>query len=242
MLTRLILAIQSLTRLHLASIPWDEVNFGRSTAFFPMVGLLLGGIMWAVAETTGRYYPALVVAVLIVGAEIIITGGMHLDGFMDSMDGLFSGRPRERKLEIMRDSRVGANGVIAVVVLMLLKITLLVQLPKPFWAVLPLMAATGRWANVYCLRMFPYARAEGLGKAYQKYTTLPDVLFAFLVVLTAGYLLLGLEGLLLPVAATMFVHLLARQINHTLGGLTGDTYGAIIEITEVVILMLIYIS
>lgn len=241
MFTRLVLAIQGLTRLHIVTVPWDEVNFGRSTAFFSLVGLMIGTILWAVSEVAGKYYPAPVVAVLLLGAEMVITGGMHLDGFMDSMDGLFSGRPQERKLEIMRDSRVGANGVMAVVVLLLLKFTLLIDLPKPAWAVLPLMAALGRWANVYCLIAFPYARPEGLGKAYQKHTALPDVLFALLVAVVAAYLLLGVEGLVVAGVATLLVHLMGRQINSTLGGLTGDTYGAIIEITEVVTLLAVYI-
>lgn len=241
MLTRLVLAIQSLTRLHIAAVPWDEVNFGRSTAFFPIVGLLIGGILWAVSEVAGKIYPTTVVAVLLVGAEIILTGGMHLDGFMDSMDGLFSGRPRERKLEIMRDSRVGANGVMAGVVLLLLKFALLIQLPKPVWAVLPLMTVLGRWANVYCLRIFPYARPEGLGKAYQKHTTLTDVLFAIAVVMVSAYLLLDIRGIIIAGVSTLFVHLMGRQISHTLGGLTGDTYGALIEITEIVTLLLVYV-
>lgn len=241
MFTRLVFAIQSLTRIPICNIPWDEYNFGRSTAYFTIVGLMIGALLSAVYEIACYFYPPLIAAGLLLAAELMLTGGMHLDGFMDSMDGLFSGRPRERKLEIMRDSRVGANGVMAAAILFLLKFSLLANLPKPGWAVLTLMPAVGRGANLLALIGFPYARPEGLGKAYQKYTTKLDAAFAFAVLITAALILFGLPGGLVIAGLTFVVYATARQMSKTLGGLTGDTYGALIELTEVLFLLLIYV-
>ncbi len=241
MLTRFVMAIQSLTRIHIRQLAWDEVNHGRSTAFFSTVGLLIGGILWAVAEIASNFYPPTIVAILLITTEIIITGGMHFDGFMDSMDGLFSGRSRERMLEIMRDSRVGAYGAMSAIILILLKYNLLLELPDSKLAILLLMPAFGRWAIVYAMKVFPYARPEGLGKAYQNYTTLTDVMFCFTIAALAAYFLLSFKGLIILGLISLFVHLLWSKVNKILGGLTGDIYGAIIETTEVLVLLLFYL-
>ncbi|HEX3032073.1 MAG TPA: adenosylcobinamide-GDP ribazoletransferase [Bacillota bacterium] len=240
MLSRFVVAVQSLTRLHLYDVEWNEENYGRSSAFFTIVGLLIGTILWAVYAAAGKHFPVEVVAALLIAAELIITGGMHLDGFMDSMDGLFSGRSRERKLEIMKDSRVGANGVMAVVIMLLLKYTLLLHLPEPAAGVLILVPAIGRWSDVYAFRLFPYARPEGLGRAMPQYTKTSDLSFALMVLIAAAFWLLRIKGLVLVVLVTLLVHLMARQITKTLGGLTGDIYGFLIELTQVLALFFIY--
>ncbi|HEX3032952.1 MAG TPA: adenosylcobinamide-GDP ribazoletransferase [Bacillota bacterium] len=240
-ISRFVTAVQSLTRLHIMNVEWNEEDYGRSSAYFTLVGMLIGTILWAVWATAGKHFPTEVVSALLIVAHLLITGGMHLDGFMDSMDGLFSGRSRERKLEIMKDSRVGANGVMAVVVLLLYKYTLLLHLPQNALAVLVLMPAFGRWANVYVFRRFPYARPDGLGKAMVKYTALTDVLFALLVLTAASFWLLGIPGLVMLGVLTLLVHLMASRITATIGGTTGDIFGFLIEISEVIFLTMIYI-
>ncbi|MHB8172683.1 MAG: adenosylcobinamide-GDP ribazoletransferase, partial [Thermincolia bacterium] len=146
MLIRIIMALQNITRVYIYPVQFDEVKFGQASAFFPLVGLMIGAGLYSIYHVGAGFFPMEVVVALVLVGQIFITGGMHLDGWMDSMDGLFSGRPRERKLEIMRDSRVGANGVIGLFALLLFKYTLLLNLPvKPLIALL-LMGVVSRWA------------------------------------------------------------------------------------------------
>ncbi|MFA7467427.1 MAG: adenosylcobinamide-GDP ribazoletransferase, partial [Desulfotomaculaceae bacterium] len=118
-------ALQHLTRIRLYQGAFDDRAFGRSPVFFPAVGLLLGLLLWLAKVFFDLVFPDPLVAALLVVTMAVLTGGIHLDGFMDTMDGVLSGRPREKKLEIMRDSRVGSHGVVAGIIIVLAKLTLL---------------------------------------------------------------------------------------------------------------------
>ena len=124
--------------------------------------------MWALYSLANSYIPVSLLMLMLVIFEFLFTGGLHADGFMDTCDGLFSGRDRERKLEIMKDSRVGSNGVVGFVFLTLLKWQLLVNLPI---YVVPLvlvsMPLLSRYTMVISIQKFPYARPEGIGKFLQ---------------------------------------------------------------------------
>ncbi|MDA8234801.1 MAG: adenosylcobinamide-GDP ribazoletransferase [Clostridia bacterium] len=241
MLTRLLMALQNITRIYIYPVKFDEVKFGQASAFFPLVGLIIGAALYSIYHVSAKVFPMEVVAALVVVGQIFITGGMHLDGWMDSMDGLFSGRSRERKLEIMRDSRVGANGVIGLVALLLLKYTLLLHLPVDPLTALLLMGVVSRWAMVYTFRFFPYARSEGMGRAYKAYTGWREFLVATATVVVAVYLVAQVQGLILLGLICLLTHFIARQVTHTIGGMTGDTYGATSEGMEVATLFLLYI-
>jgi adenosylcobinamide-GDP ribazoletransferase len=219
-------------------LEFDEKKFGQATSYFPAVGLILGVIIYWIWNL-GNFINYGVAAALAVIAGAVLTGGMHLDGWMDSLDGLLSGRNRERKLEIMRDSRSGAMGVIGVVCLLLLKYSLLLNIPpqKAFpWIVLtPIIA---RWCMVYAIRFFPYARPEGFGKAYQENTGNLQILLASIctiIPIVYFYHFIGLGMLLVFLVIT---HILAAKIHKSIGGLTGDTYGAITEFMEVMVLLI----
>ena len=127
------IGLQFLTRIHLVrQTVWTAEDFGRSTRFFPLVGLVLGicyaFAAWILVSVLGMR--ALTAALLLI-LPLLLTGGLHADGFMDTADGVFSGRERERKLEIMKDSRVGSFGVVSFVLLMFLRFALLLQPPVP---------------------------------------------------------------------------------------------------------------
>jgi len=243
MISGAIFALQNLTRIYIINLTWDEKKFGRSTAYFPLVGLIIGIFLFAIYAVGIKYYPPLVVAALIMVAQLMVTGGMHLDGFMDSMDGLFSGRQRERKLEIMKDSRVGANGVMALGLLFLLKFSLLVSLVQLddyfILAILILMGTLSRWSMVYAIKSFPYLTKEGLGTFYKKYTGTKEFLIATIITLIIVGGFLKLHGLILFLIVLGFTFLMARQTVKTIGGLTGDTYGAFTEMLEVIILLIL---
>lgn len=241
-----ITGLQFLTRLRIyREEEWSAERFGRSVVYFPLVGAVIGALLagsyWLLAVYLPMVhfaFPPHALAAFLVGAHILITGGLHCDGFMDTMDGIFSGRTRERMLEIMKDSRVGANGVTAFVLFILLKWSLLrdvsaARLP----AVLFLMPVIGRLVMVIGITSFPYARQDGMGKAFAQYAGKTALAAAgvYTVVLVSFF---GMATLLLCLAAVAAGLGIAVYISRQLGGLTGDTYGAITELTELVVLFL----
>src|SRR5947209_8332205 len=208
--------------------------------YFPLVGLLLALLLWLLVLVLAPLVPQLVLAALLVVALVILTGGLHLDGLMDSCDGLFGGSTRERKLEIMRDSRVGSFGVLGATCLLLLKFALFASvsahaLPLALLIALP----SARWAMVLVLRVFPGARTTGLGAAFHQAITTERLLatgiIALAIVLSTGQFI----GLLVWLAVTFTALILGFWITRSIGGLTGDSYGAIEEVAEVVALLVL---
>lgn len=241
-----ITGLQFLTRIRIyREVEWSAERFGRSVVYFPLVGAVIGALLasgcWLLATYLPLFhftFPPHALAACLVVAHIVITGGLHCDGFMDTMDGIFSGRSRERMLEIMKDSRVGANGVTAFALLILLKWSLLLDMPvAKLPAVLFLMPVIGRLVMVIGITSFPYARPDGMGKAFAQHAGKTSLMAAgvYTAALTS---LFGAATLLLCLAAVGAGVGIAVYISRQLGGLTGDTYGAITELTELVVLFL----
>ncbi len=210
---------------------------------FPLVGLFIGAL--SVGSGFAAYYlfGAPVHAVAAVAATSIVTAGFHLDGLADTCDALFSWRTRERKLEIMKDSRIGAMGAVALVLVIALKITALLALGEQWWIGALLSPVFGRWAEIYGIARFPAAKNEGLASDVQTSDPsghLPPA--SGLTVVAATPLLYYGEWYLLLTAfgaAFLVIHWFADAITESLGGLTGDVYGAMSEIGEVVALLAI---
>lgn len=248
-----ITALQFLTRLHFVDQhDLTAADFGRSTRWFTLVGAVLGicyGLTWTVMYfffgLHASTHPVIAAVCLIV--PILLTGAIHCDGFMDTMDGLFSGRERERKLEIMKDSRTGSFGVTAFVCIMLFNYAVFVSLP-PFWQLqsLVVMPVIGRLAMVGAVSCFPYARPEGMGKIFSDMADTKTLVTALTVTVLwiAGWCLLqipdGLQVMSIAAASLVFASvcgllcafLFARYACRQLGGLTGDVYGAVTMLSE----------
>ncbi len=230
--------------LSLLSLPGSRRLFAAESAttapltggeYFPLVGLLLALLLGLLSRLLGLLTPQLVEAALLVVALTVLTGGLHLDGLMDSCDGLFGGRTRERQLEIMRDSRVGSFGVLAGACALLLKWACLASLSKN--AILPILCVTlpsARWTLVLVLRVFPGARPGGIGASFRQDITQQKLALACVLALTIVLLSERLAGLLVWSIATGTALGLGTWITRRLGGLTGDTCGAIAEIAEIV--------
>lgn len=232
-----IVSLQFLTRFSIYRGAYDERAYGRAPLFYPLVGLIMG-VLWLLLYLAAvRLFPPPVTAALLTAGMVVFSGGLHLDGFMDTMDGVFSGRPREKMLEIMRDSRVGAFGAIALAVLLLVKYAVLLSLPARLMPhILPVVPALSRWGMVYAVARFPYARPQGLGRLQVQYTGAKELVLATLQAAAAAALA-GPAGLILFLLALGAAHGLCRALAAQLGGLTGDTYGAVNEILEVVLLL-----
>ncbi len=211
----------------------------RAQIFFPLVGLLLGLGLAGLDSLFSYLWPPAVVNALLVTCLVIATGALHLEGFLDSCDGLFGGSTRERRLEIMRDKHVGAFAVSGGSLLILLKwVTLLSLSPPERFSLLVLFPALSRWSMVLVIYAFPYARTEGLGTDFHRGTTGQRVLISGGITLGGVSVFAGLQGLVFLVVASGLAWLIGLLMSKRLGGLTGDTYGAINEIIEVTTLLL----
>jgi len=230
-------ALQFLTRIRL--VRQDSVTpaaFGASVKYFPLVGAVIGALLAAFWHLTAHHLSIHTLAAALIVIEIALTGGLHCDGLMDSADGLLSGRPREQMLEIMKDSRVGAHGVVAFVLLILAKWSLFLDLlPSAPLTALFVMPILGRLAMVIAIVVFPYARPAGIGKAFADGAGLPALAVAAATAL-ACVLPLGLAAILALAASVLFALAFGRGAARALGGLTGDIYGAVSELGEVVVL------
>lgn len=235
-----ILALQFLTRLPIpVQVEYTQECLVRGTVFFPVVGLVLGGILCGLYYLFRLFLPTLATGALLLGFSIYLTGGMHLDGLMDTADGFGSGRPREKMLEIMRDSRVGAMGVIAGFTVIVVKFSLFASLPANPYGILLLAPVLSRFGMVYAITMFPYGRSEsGLGKPFVENLTRRQMLIAGIVTGIIAYLCAGINALVVLLIFLVFLFLFCVRIAKKLGGLTGDTYGAVNELGEVLVLLL----
>ncbi|NUU78722.1 adenosylcobinamide-GDP ribazoletransferase [Paenibacillus xylanilyticus] len=248
----------------------------ESVVYYPLVGAAIGLCVWLSGAITGALLPSFPAAVLTLTLWVWLTGGLHLDGWMDTADGLLSYRTRERMLEIMKDSRVGAMGVIACVLLLMMKAALIADfIAHGSWlygALLILPMIWSRWFMVYAISAWPNARGDdglavlfkGLGERKEvqraRSSAIGLTILAAVITLAAVWIFepdtsmvgeLAIEsGLgtlpwwLYPIAAVIFVPLaayligrfVAGRISERLGGLTGDTYGAMNELLEAALL------
>jgi len=245
MLRRLTLAVTFLTGIPLpVRGEVSPADLWRSMGWYPLVGLGLGFAAWGSYAGLLELLPSLVAAVLVVLLLEAVTRGLHMDGLMDTADGVLSGAPRERALEIMKDSGVGAMGVVAAVLILVLKVAALGALTRAD-AAAPLLAGwcAARALPAVDVYAWPYARASGTGEAFTRERTPGPVAMAA-GLLVAGvvatlFVTLAVDGAgtwyagIVVVAIAMAVALLVQAaVAKRLGGLTGDVYGMGIELAE----------
>src|SRR5579859_2949961 len=174
----------------------ETAPFVIGCEYFPLVGLLLAALLWLLVLLFSRV-PGLALTALLVVALVILTGGLHLDGLMDSCDGLFGGATRERKLEIMRDSRVGSFGVLGALCILLLKFALLASIPVSSLPLALLLALPlARWSMALALHVNPPARSTGLGAAYHHAITTRRMLITGLISLAIALIFGHFTGLI----------------------------------------------
>ena len=245
------LAIRFLTIFPIASFPLSnnnnqdeeedlEENFANSMAFFPLVGMLIG-VLLVILRRIFYYLPVspLVGDTLILIVWIWLSGGLHLDGFADSVDGFLGGHDKEEILKIMKDSSTGAKGVVALVSLLLLKFVLLIETPLFLKdAVLFFTPTIGRWSMVIAAFIGKPARLKNsMGKLFMDYVGWRELAFASLTMSVIGILLFRLYFLHLVIIGIGIVLLILKYCQKRIGGISGDILGAINEIVEVSILL-----
>lgn len=234
-------AIAFFTRI---PVPWlqpSEVAWKKSVNWYPAVGVVIGLLLWGVQQAGLYLFSPWLAAILTLGVWIYITGGLHLDGWMDLADGLGSSRPREQVLAIMKDSRVGAMGVLAAILLLLIKAGGIAELAHPGWGLmLVFVPAAARTHVLLSIHLWPYLSADkGIGKGISEGLSLLSIVIGYVLLFAAGWLVGGWHVLTAVLISLLFALAFSRSVAGKLGGLNGDCYGAVIESSEAVMLLVL---
>ena len=239
-MTSFFAAFAFLTRIPVPrNVDRSMTRVAAAQAWFPAVGLIIGLLLLGIDEAANRALPRASVDVLLVVALVIVTGGLHLDGLSDAADGLFGGHTPAQRLEIMRDVHIGAFGVIAIICVLAMKWAGFQSLPGDVRAeAIVLAPCVARFAVLLPALLAPPARAEGLGAAMREHPPFA-VVIAMAIALAAAMLLLGVGGAYVMACAIVCAAGVAFVARRMAGGITGDLYGATIEISEAVTLLFI---
>lgn len=239
-----LIALQFLT-----IIPWRQErqpsaeDLGRSIAFFPTIGLLIGILLMAINLMLAEHLPQGVLNVLLLLGLTITTGAIHLDGLADTIDGLAGGKNREESLSIMKEGRIGALGSVGLIFLILLKYISLNSIPTGLKnQALIMMVVTGRWSMVPMSFFSSYARKEnGTGRPFVNFVTAVDLGAATLMALLISIILFYIKGLIIILIVGLITFMATIFFKQRLGGVTGDVLGATNEVNEALCLLTILV-
>jgi adenosylcobinamide-GDP ribazoletransferase len=210
-------------------------ELGAAVGWFPLVGVFLGLILAVGDGLFALVFPPPARCALILTLWVLLTAALHLDGFLDTCDGLLGGWTPAKRLEIMRDERVGAFALTGGALLLILKFSGLLSLPNR-WEVLILAPTLGRWGMSLAIVAFPYARKEGLGLSMKSHAGWLELILATMITLPVAWMIASWTGLALFGVAALTVGLGAYSTLKLIPGLTGDIYGALNELVEVIVL------
>ena len=240
-----VIALQFLTRIPVqSSVQWQGPVMGRSVLYYPLVGLLIG-LMLVLLFNLLAQQSLLLSAAILLAVWVLITGGLHLDGLADSADAWAGGLgSKARTLEIMKDPRSGALAIVMLVLALLVKFSALVAaFEHNQWQAILVAPILGRSAVVLLFLTTPYVREQGLGSDMAKHLPTKASWLVLLVVSGFVFFISGLQLSVLAIAAAMMMFWgLRRMMLARIGGMTGDTAGALIELVEVLVLLVMVIE
>lgn len=234
----LVFALGFLTSIPVRTPVLRSGELGRAAIWFPFVGLIIGAVLAGAQLIVTRWFPPLLAGALIVSVWIALTGGLHLDGLADCGDGLLSATSRERRLEIMRDPRLGTFGGMALVMHLLIKTLAVASLGAPF--ALLLAPALARWLMLFVAQQ-PSARPGGLGAEFAAGLT-KSIRFGAAIIPILLCVLGAPRSIFAALAAIGVTASLVRFTTARLGGVTGDVLGMTIEVVETVVLLVFCIN
>jgi adenosylcobinamide-GDP ribazoletransferase len=238
-----LLAFQFLTILPIRIKEAPASKLARAPLYFPLIGFFLGAMLvWINSIMSLFNFPQLSADIILVITLAAITGGIHLDGLADTADAFLSGKSREEMLMIMRDPHIGTMGVLSMTSVLLLKISLLLAMPASLKAAsLLLMCVLSRWSLVLSMFLFPYARSNGKARVFIEGMNAKIFIISTVIACLLGFLTWQMRGLLVMAVVCAVVFLLGRFILRRIGGITGDTLGAVNELAEVAVLCVVII-
>lgn len=211
---------------------------GAAVMYYPVIGLILGAIVYALFSAGEGLFPSVHFFVLLFGLWVLLYGAIHLDGFADTVDGLFA--PKEKALEVMKDPNVGAMGMIFTALFLLAKLSSFMALPD--MALFILVPLLGRFSAVAAIRYFPYVRKEGMGSLARAELTGPLFWTAALMMLLLGAAFGSALFLVMLGVSLVATWLLGSWLTKRFGGLSGDMYGFIIEMNELLLLNVLILA
>lgn len=264
-----LLLLSFMTRIPMPKIDYDEEKLGKSMKLFPLVGIVIGFILlffsivfsYILSNLSFSAFLPIIILVVIL-TDLISTGALHLDGLADTFDGIFSYRSKHKMLEIMKDSRLGSNGALALILYFLIKFVLLYSLfiedqGEASFVILtyPVVA---RLCSVISCASAPYARGSGMGKTFVDNTKASGVIIALLITVVYSSAMLyhitfphalpsdlvirklGVNLLIIAILG-LFAFSFSKLIERKIGGITGDTLGALLEISSLVYIFLVIV-
>jgi adenosylcobinamide-GDP ribazoletransferase len=236
-----LIALQFLTIIPVPfSFRCEERDLGRSMAFFPLVGLFLGALLVGVDFILTPWLPRPVTDLLLITLLSAVTGALHLDGLADVCDGLAARGSRERLLTVMKDSRIGAVGVVGLVLALLLKYQALLQIPLEYKReVLLFFPLVARFSQVQMTVGARKARADGLGSVFIDTAGIWQFVIAGVITLACAWLLLDLSGIYCCLTLYLFTSGLKWWFHRKIGGITGDIIGCVSELNEILALVVV---
>lgn len=267
-----LLLLSFMTRIPMPKIEYDEEKLGKSMKYFPVVGIIVGFILLFFCIifnfilkniSYSAVLPLMIIVVIL--TDLISTGALHLDGLADTFDGIFSYRSKHKMLEIMKDSRLGSNGALALILYFLLKFILLFSLTieSREGAIYAIMTypVVARFCSVVSCASSPYARGSGMGKTFVDNTKTCGLIVATVITLlyTIGMIFMPfvlftnyslpiqiiMKSILIIVIivalSAIFAYAFSKLIERKIGGITGDTLGALLEISSLLYIVLILV-
>ena len=267
-----LLLLSFMTRIPMPKIEYDEEKLGKSMKYFPVVGIIVGFILLFFCIifnfilkniSYSAVLPLMIIVVIL--TDLISTGALHLDGLADTFDGIFSYRSKHKMLEIMKDSRLGSNGALALILYFLLKFILLFSLTieSREGAIYAIMTypVVARFCSVVSCASSPYARGSGMGKTFVDNTKTCGLIVATVITLlyTIGMIFMPfvlftnyslpiqiiMKSILIIVIivalSALFAYAFSKLIERKIGGITGDTLGALLEISSLLYIVLIVV-
>ncbi|KEI98811.1 cobalamin synthase [Clostridium botulinum A2B3 87] len=237
-----LLMIQFFTRIPVnKNLQCEKENFRRGAFFLPVVAFIIGGIEFLIYLALKNFLPPNVIIVLLILFTAMITGGLHMDALADTCDGFFSLRDKERIIEIMKDSRMGAFGTIAMIINLLLKYQLLYSLVLKDCSIAIILAPViGRISILFLCLSKRTAKKNGSGNIFIGNMSKPIIFLITIIALAMNTYFLGLKITIISFIAVLIItYLFYLLCLNKINGLTGDTLGACNELGEITFLLII---
>ena len=237
-----IILIQFMTRIPIPlKISYSEKKFGKSIKFFPLVGLIIGLILYfanflIIVYLKNIFYNKTIIAIFLIILEILIAGIIHIDGLADTFDGLFSYAKKEKMLEIMKDSRIGTNGAVVLILYFITKTVLISEIitttPK-YLIIFPIIARLSTPVNA---GLSNYARKSGMSNAIISENGIFEAIFSLALSIILVFYIIGIKGIITILIAFIFIIIFMLNVRKKIDGITGDTMGASLELTSILVL------
>ena len=214
---------------------WLPGDSGRAGIWYPLVGVVIGGLTWLAWRALTLYFPPLMVGVLTLLVWVVLTGGLHLDGLADCCDGMLASTTPERRLEIMKDPCLGTFGGIGLLFVLLLKAVALSLLAPSAGLGIVLAATISRWF-ILPAGLLPLARPGGMGADFALGLRLGAIFITAILPLGLAFLL-GTQGFWAVLTALLAAAAVLGLAYTRINGVTGDVFGMLVEVTETAVLL-----